>query len=206
PNQQTKLTAAPLDLSSPSDSDGAPPRRRLKKGSENSDHRAKASKPARKPLSELPLQTQKSYRAYISAVETGRLETVQSTLNRWPSFLNQADDKGVTPIMVAASVSNPDMVRLFLVQDDIEPNLQDQAGYTAMMWPEPTANGNYIRTLQTFVDHEKEHPGTLDFSKKDNKGTSAADYATWNLAQTKFSRQQKEQLRALIRDMTPSGA
>lgn len=156
----------------------------------------------KKTSSKLSTPKEKAYGNYLTAIETGELKEVRKALKEHPDFLDKPDDTNVRPLAVAASANQPAMVRFFLNKRGVNINAQDDAGYTAIMWPEPSSkSSSYIETLQVFMDYMEEHPGALDLSKKDQKGLRASSHAFSNSKSDNLGKRQKEQLKEIIAQM-----
>ncbi len=152
-------------------------------------------------FAQLDRKTQQAYRKFVGLVEKGEVDDVEQALETHPGFLNQPDPKGIRPLSVAASVNREDMVRFFLNRKGIKPNAQDDAGYTAIMWPESPGKEKYLNTLQAFMDHLKANPGSIDLLKRDEKGMLARDHAFSNTHQDGFTQEQKIRLKGIIEEM-----
>jgi len=157
-------------------------------------------------FAQLDRKTQQAYRKFVRLIEKGEVDDVEQALEAHPSFLNQPDPKGIRPLSVAASVNQAEMVRFFLNRPGIKPNTQDDAGYTAIMWPESPGREKYLDTLQAFMDHLKANPGSIDLLKKDEKGMLARHHAFSNTHQDGFTRMQKLRLEGIIEEMRQAEA
>jgi ankyrin repeat protein len=69
---------------------------------------------------------------FFNACRTGNKEQVEQLCELNPELVNVQDIKGFTPLIIAVYNNQPEVVEI-LLQKGARPDMQDQAGNTALM-------------------------------------------------------------------------
>ena len=103
----------------------------------------------------------------FDAAKTGNVETLKMISAELPKLMSERDDKGFTPLIVAAYYDQLEAVK-FLVEQGADVNAQDSGGNTALMG---VAFKNYIDVAHYLID------SGADINIKNPKGMKAVDFA-----------------------------
>ncbi|MEO0582363.1 MAG: ankyrin repeat domain-containing protein [Bacteroidota bacterium] len=109
-------------------------------------------------------QTQETFR---SALKTGNLDTVKEIGTQYPQMVQEPDDRGFYPLVLAAYYDQVDIVTV-LLQLGADPEAKDGSGNTALMG---ASFKGFVSTIETLL----QHGAAID--AQNNEGASALAFA-----------------------------
>ena len=137
--------------------------------SDNSSEQTSCLKCLVEAGADMNVQDKDGYTALMCALESGNMESVKFLTERMSvSTLNQANAKGKTALMLAASRYSTDNVDIlkYLVEAGADVNFQCRHGYTALMYASENTN---VKSVKFLTDHMS--VSTLD--KVNDEGETA---------------------------------
>ena len=109
-------------------------------------------------------QTQETFR---SALKTGNVDTVREIATQHPHMLQEPDERGFYPLVLAAYYDQVEMVGT-LLQLGADPEARDGSGNTALMG---ASFKGFVATVETLL----QHGAAID--AQNNEGASALTFA-----------------------------